>query len=51
MFVLFVTPSHEVHEEVAIQHFLAERIFPPRKLTLDEVNAALLKDQFCDPGI
>lgn len=44
MFALFVTPSNELHEEVAIQHFLEERIFPPRKLTLNEVNAALLKD-------
>lgn len=43
MFVLFVTLSNEVHEELATQSFLVER-FPPRQLTLNEVNVALLRD-------
>lgn len=44
MFVSFVTPSNEVHEELATQSFLVARRFAPRQLTLNEVNAALLRD-------
>lgn len=44
MFVSFVTPSNEVHEELATQSFPVARRFAPRQLTLNEVNAALLRD-------
>lgn len=43
MFVLFVTLSNEVHKELATESLLVER-FPPRQLTLNEVNVASLRD-------